>query len=141
MSKNGFSLLPQLVHCTALIIHLGHASTTHHLATSPPLAHLCMALTIFLPNSHQHSTNIEFCVCTHIYYGPIPLNPPPSSPSPLSWATYHQSPGVLCAQPEWLGWALPFIAVLGAAACVLLQHHRHMRVLSPAEQACTYFHP
>src|SRR5260221_10754882 len=51
------------------------------------------------------------------------------------------SPGVLCAQPEWLGWALAFIAVLGAAACVPLQHCHQMCALSPAEQARTYFHP
>src|SRR5258708_1574889 len=105
MSKNGFSLLPQLVHCTVLIIHLGHASTTHHLATSPPLAHLCMALTIFLPNSHQHSTNIELCVCAHIYYGPIPLNPPPSSPSPQGCYVHSQNGwGGLC--PSLLYWVL-----------------------------------
>src|SRR5258708_4458843 len=69
------------------------------------------------------------------------LDPPPSSSSPLSWASYHQSPGVLCAQPEWLGWALAFITVLGATAHVLLQHCHQMCTLSPAEQARTYFHP
>src|SRR5258707_8784132 len=85
--------------------------------------------------------NIDFCTHMHIYSRPdTTLNPPPSSPSLLSWASYHQSLGVLCAQPEWLGWALPFIAVLGATACIWLQHCHQMHALSPAEQACTPYH-
>src|SRR5258705_10793317 len=89
--------------------------------------------------SSNFLTTLTFA-CTSIL-GHTTLDPPPSSSSPLSWASYHQSPGVLCAQPEWLGWALAFITVLGATACILLQHHRQMCVLSPAEQARTYFHP
>src|SRR5260370_20192162 len=92
---------------------------------------------------HLHcSSNIidifDFRTCAHHLV--TTLDPPPSSPSPLSWASYHQSLGVLCAQLEWLGWALPFIAVLGAAAWILLQHHHQMHVLSPAEQAHTPYH-
>src|SRR5258708_13749577 len=49
------------------------------------------------------------------------LDPPPSSPSPLSWASYHQSPGVLCAQLDWLGRALPFIAVFVPPPCIPTQ--------------------
>src|SRR5260370_41243011 len=86
--------------------------------------------------------NINFCAHMHIYSRPdTTLDPPPSSPSPLSWASYHQSLGVLCAQPEWLGWALPFIAVLGAAACILLQHHRQILFLTPLSPPALFFHP
>src|SRR5258708_12542650 len=78
----------------------------------------------------------------HVYSRPdTTLDPPPSSSSPLSWASYHQSLGVLCAQLEWLGWALAFITVLGAAAHVPLQHRHQKCALSPAEQAGTYLHP
>src|SRR5258708_7524497 len=104
-----------------------------------------MIFTAQLSTFEQHlhcSSNIinifDFHACVHHLV--TTLNPPPSSPSLLSWASYHQSQGVLCAQPEWLGWALPFIAVLGAAACVLLQHCHQMHALSPAEQACTPYH-
>src|SRR5260370_40638260 len=92
---------------------------------------------------HLHcSSNIinifDFHATTH--HRVTTLTPPPSSPSLLSRASYHQSPGVLCAQLEWLGWALPFITVLGATAHILLQHHCQMHVLSPAEQAHTPYH-
>src|SRR5258707_10801989 len=99
-------------------------------------------LSTFEQHLHCSSNIIDiFNFRTHAHHLVTTLDPPPSSPSPLSWASYHQSPGVLCAQPEWLGWALPFITVLGPAAHVLLQHHCQMHALSPAEQAHTYFHP
>src|SRR5258708_8030218 len=105
-----------------------------------------IAQPLIFKQQSQFSSNFFLTTSTfaHVHasiLGHTTLNPPPSSSSPLSWASYHQSPGVLCAQLEWLGWALAFITVLGATAHVLLQHCRQMHVVSPAEQACTYFHP
>src|SRR5258708_3183830 len=113
-----------------------HISPSGYTPPSHWLVHKFHAHHLYFPSTWS----IFACTCMSIL-GHTTLDPPPSSPHLLSWASYHQSLGVLCAQVEWLGWALPFIAVLGAAAHVLLQHHCQMHTLSPAEQAHTYFHP
>src|SRR5258708_23525290 len=141
MSKNGFSLLPQLVHCTTLIIHLGHTSTTHHLATSPPLAHLCAWL---LPSSYQTPINIPPTLnsahahasitdpshSTHHHPAPV-HSPRPPITSP--WGCYVHS------QNGWGG-----LCPSSLAGCHCMHSYCSMVVkctLSPAKQACTYFHP
>src|SRR5258708_10801009 len=67
--------------------------------------------TIYVPTTPIPSTFVDFCArthfcgCAHLLHQKLPVRQPPDPPPTL--ASWHWSPGVLCAPLEWPCWALP----------------------------------
>src|SRR5258708_25500562 len=84
--------------------------STSHLISKGPLT--------FMGLSYTHGL---WWLCTSTLQR-LSVSQPPDPPSAL--ASWHRSPGVLCALLEWPCWALPPSAPL-VACCISLMRHFH----------------
>src|SRR5258708_33111933 len=111
--------IPLSIH---LHIHLP-ARTLAPVALNPPFHQLVHNLCAH----HSYSINIRrflcmhtLCGCAHLLHQKLPVRQPPDPPPTL--ASWHRSPGVLCALLEWPCWAPPPPVTGCMPPCILMQH-------------------